>query len=148
MGFRYTFQKIVDLKTNEKTQAEWMLSTAIGRLQEEKKTLSELQASRNKLAEELMQQSERSTPVFMLRELQNYAVHLDQCIVRKSNDVHRANINVQKKQDVLTHKLLDEKVWLKSREKAKAQFQQEVLLQEQNELDEMATVRYAMRSRA
>lgn len=148
MGFQYAFQKIVDLKTNEKTQAEWMLSTAIGRLQEEKKTLSELQASRNKLAEELMHQSERSTPVFILRELQGYAEHLDQCIVRKNSDVHHANINVQKKQDVLTHKLLDEKVWLKSREKAKEQFQHEILLQEQNELDEMATVRYAMRSRS
>ncbi|MMZ70906.1 hypothetical protein D1872_340920 [compost metagenome] len=51
------------------------------------------------------------------------------------------------KKVVLTDKMLDEQVWLKAREKAKVRFQQELLLQEQNELDEMATVRFAMRAR-
>lgn len=37
MRFHYTFQKVVDLKGNEKTQAEWMLSTALGELQAQEK---------------------------------------------------------------------------------------------------------------
>ncbi|MGV2795025.1 flagellar export protein FliJ, partial [Clostridium perfringens] len=35
MRFRYVYQKVVDLKSNEKTQAEWMLSAAVGILQAE-----------------------------------------------------------------------------------------------------------------
>lgn len=43
--------------------------------------------------------------------------------------------------------MLDEKVWMEAREKAKMHFQQEMLLREQNELDEMATVRFAVKAR-
>ena len=35
MRFRYPLQKLVDLKTNQKEQAEWMLSEAIADLQRE-----------------------------------------------------------------------------------------------------------------
>lgn len=51
-----------------------------------------------------------------------------------------------KKQDQLSTKVLDEKVWLKAKDKAETQFQQSMILREQNELDEMATVRFAMKS--
>ncbi|MBE0343522.1 flagellar export protein FliJ, partial [Paenibacillus sp. 28ISP30-2] len=82
-----------------------------------------------------------------IQELQAYVNHLDQCITRKHRDVQYAQQNVQSKQTVLTDKMLDEQVWLKAREKANVKFQQEMLLREQNELDEMASVRFAMRAR-
>ena len=40
LSFRYSLQKIVDLKKNEKTQAEWILSHAMGVLQEEEHSLT------------------------------------------------------------------------------------------------------------
>ncbi|GIO66825.1 flagellar export protein FliJ [Paenibacillus sp. JTLBN-2024] len=147
MKFQYAFQKIVDLKTNEKTQAEWMLSSAIGRLQEEKKSLEELLESRERMAKQLQEAAERRAPVAKIREFQMYADHLQQCIAKKYSDVERADSNVQMKKHQLTRKMLDEQVWLKARDKAKSSFQQTMLLREQNELDEMATVRFAMRAR-
>ncbi|MDR9854541.1 flagellar export protein FliJ [Paenibacillus sp. VCA1] len=147
MKFQYAFQKIVDLKTNEKTQAEWMLSSAIGRLQEEKKSLEELLESREQMAKQLQEAAERRAPVSKIREFQMYADHLQQCIERKYSDVAQADSNVQMKKKQLSHKMLDEKVWLKARDKAKSSFQQNMLLREQNELDEMATVRFAMKAR-
>lgn len=147
MRFHYAFQNIVDLKSNEKSQAEWMLSTAIGKLQDEERSLCELQASHKQMTDQLQCDIENAASVAEIRGIHAYVDHLDQCIKSKHIDVHRANVVVIKNKDLLTNKMLDEKVWMKSREKQKDKFQHEMLLREQNELDEIATVRFAMSSR-
>ncbi|MNW23614.1 flagellar biosynthesis chaperone [compost metagenome] len=147
MKFRYSFQKVVDLKSNEKSQAEWMLSSAVGQLQCEEQTLQQLMAEQQRVFMGIQQAAEQCVSLSTIQELQSYINHLNQCIARKQMDVQHAQENVNSKKVVLTDKMLDEQVWLKAREKAKVRFQQELLLQEQNELDEMATVRFAMRAR-
>ncbi|MCJ8010603.1 flagellar export protein FliJ [Paenibacillus sp. KQZ6P-2] len=147
MRFQYAFQKIVDLKGNEKTQAEWMLSSAIGKLQAEEKSLGELLHNRERMASELQEAAERRAPVSKIQEFQMYVEHLEQCIEKKHSDVQQASVNVHMKKKHLSHKMLDEKVWLKARDKAKSSFQQSMLLREQSELDEMATVRFAMKAK-
>ncbi|MDT2194809.1 hypothetical protein [Paenibacillus larvae] len=42
MKFQYAFQQIVDLKENERSQAEWHLSEAIGLFNREQKNLLHL----------------------------------------------------------------------------------------------------------
>ncbi|ADM69723.1 MULTISPECIES: flagellar export protein FliJ [Paenibacillus] len=147
MRFQYSFQKVVDLKTNEKSQAEWLLSSAVGQLQAEEQTLTQLVGERNRVISAIQKAAEDCAPLSTIQELQAYVNHLDQCITRKHRDVQYAQQNVQSKQTVLTDKMLDEQVWLKAREKANVKFQQEMLLREQNELDEMASVRFAMKAR-
>lgn len=147
MKFRYAFQKIVDLKSNEKTQAEWMLSMAIGKLQAEEKSLGELMEMRDRMLDAQEEAALRSAPVAEIRNIQSYADYLDDCILKKRQDIRVAHVNVNQKQEQLTVRMLDEKVWLKAREKSKDKFRQESLLREQNELDEMATVRFAMNAR-
>ncbi len=146
MRFHYTFQKVVDLKGNEKTQAEWMLSSALGELQAQERSLDELNFQRNAMMLSLQTATEQSTPMVKIREMQEYVDYLDNCIARKHADISRAHQEVQKKQDQLSTKVLDEKVWLKAKDKAETLFQQSMILREQNELDEMATVRFAMKS--
>jgi flagellar FliJ protein len=146
MRFHYTFQKVVDLKGNEKTQAEWMLSSALGELQAQEKSLDELLAQRNTLMSSLQSAAEQKTPMAKLREMQDYVDYLDKCIARKHSDISRAHREVLNKQENLSTKVLDEKVWLKAKDKAQTAFQQNMNLREQNELDEMATVRFAMKS--
>lgn len=146
MRFHYTFQKVVDLKGNEKTQAEWMLSSALGELQAQERSLDELTYQRSTLMLSLQNATEHKTPMAKIREMQEYVDYLDHCIARKHSDIKRAHQEVQSKQDQLSTKVLDEKVWLKARDKAEMLFQQSMILREQNELDEMATVRFAMKS--
>jgi flagellar protein FliJ len=146
MRFYYTFQKVVDLKGNEKTQAEWMLSTALGELQAQEKSLEELLAQRSEVVFSLQSSAQQSTSMVKIREMQDYVDYLDHCIARKHADINRAQQEVQHKQDQLSTKVLDEKVWLKAKDKAQLLFQQSMNLREQNELDEMATVRFAMKS--
>ncbi|WP_410515011.1 flagellar export protein FliJ [Paenibacillus sp. BR2-3] len=146
MRFHYTFQKVVDLKGNEKTQAEWMLSTALGELQAQEKSLDELLVQRNEVIFSLQSSAEQRTSMIKIREMQDYVDFLDKCIARKHAEINRAHQEVQHKQDQLSTKVLDEKVWLKAKDKAQQLFQQSMNLREQNELDEMATVRFAMKS--
>ncbi|GIO96318.1 hypothetical protein J14TS5_14040 [Paenibacillus lautus] len=147
MKFHYAFQKIVDLKSNEKTQAEWMLSSAIGKLQAEEKSLNELYEMRDQMYRAQQEVASRCVPVAEIRNIQVYAEYLEDCIERKRDDIRIAHVNVTKKQKVLSDKMLDEKVWLKARDKSQEKFRHESLLREQNELDEMATVRFAIKAR-
>ncbi|MFB5673594.1 flagellar export protein FliJ [Paenibacillus terreus] len=147
MKFQYSFQKVVDLKSNEKSQAEWMLSSALGKLQSEEQTLQQLISEKERVSHAIQSAAEACVPLSSIQQLQAYIGHLEQCIERKNKDVEHAQMNVQSKQSILTDKMMDEQVWLKAKEKAKARFQKELLLHEQNELDELASVRYAMRAR-
>lgn len=146
MKFRYHFQKVVDLKSNEKTQAEWMLSTAIGKLQTEEEHLIQLLNDRSNLVGIIQSATENTASVNSLQEMRRYVHHLDECISRKNSDVKHAQVNVQRNQTFLNGKMIDEKVWLGARDKAKIKFQQEMLLREQNDLDEMATVRFGAKA--
>ncbi|MBP1156007.1 MULTISPECIES: flagellar export protein FliJ [unclassified Paenibacillus] len=142
MRFRYTFQKIVDLKTNEKTQAEWVLSQAIVKLREEESSLDRLENAKQEMQEELYKVSGTRTTVSNLMLLQSFVDHIDVCIKDKHQDLSTAKTNVQIKQDDLTGKMLEEKVWTKAKEKAYQKFSSGVLKIEQDQLDEMATSRY------
>ncbi|MCP3772799.1 flagellar export protein FliJ [Paenibacillus sp. MZ04-78.2] len=142
MRFRYTFQKIVDLKTNEKTQAEWMLSEAIGKMHAEESSLAELEKAKCEMQEELHKSSSQVTTVSNLLMLQSYVNHIDGRIQLKHRDVQEAKTIVQLKQDDLTGKMLEEKVWTKAKERAFQHFSSEALKKEQNQLDEMATNRF------
>ncbi|RRJ65356.1 flagellar export protein FliJ [Paenibacillus oralis] len=147
MKFRYVYQKVLDLKSNEKTQAEWMLSAAVGELQSEQRSLEQLFEEQARTASAIQYEMENSASMQRLQELQRYMEYIEQSITRKLGDVKRAELNVEQKKTILNGKMRDEKVWLKAKEKAKEKFQHEMLLREQNELDEMATVRFAMRAR-
>ncbi|MEC0139453.1 flagellar export protein FliJ [Paenibacillus macerans] len=147
MKFRYVYQKVLDLKSNEKTQAEWMLSAAVRELQSEQRSLEQLFEEQARTASAIQDEMENSASMLKLQELQRYMEYIEQSIARKLGDVKRAELNVEQKKSILNGKMLDEKVWLKAKEKAKEKFQHEMLLREQNELDEMATVRFAMRAR-
>ncbi len=147
MNFQYNFQKVVDIKSSAKNQAEWLLSSAIGELQAEEQSLDQLLEDQNRTLEAINQATEQSSPALELQNLQRYVVYLDQAIARKITDVRKAQLNVDHKKLHLTEKMVDEKVWMQAKEKAKTKFMHEHMLREQNALDEMATVRFVMQSR-
>ncbi|MBD0380356.1 flagellar export protein FliJ [Paenibacillus sedimenti] len=142
MKFRYSFQQIVDLKNNERTQAEWILSEAIGQLRNEETNLHGLCEEKAKLHNQMADASGNSVMISEMLLLQNYMNHLDQQIMRKHQDIQKAQHVVEKKQEHLSERMIDEKVWTKAREKAYHQFQSFVAKKEQEALDEMATNRF------
>lgn len=144
MTFKYGFQKIVDLKSNEKTQAEWFFSSAIGALRLEEQSLSMLQEEKKRLHDDMVNEAVGRTSVSELLVHQTYIQHIDRQIRRKTKDVQSAKHNVSVKQEQLVHKTIEEKIWFQARDKAKQAFTALELKKEQEELDDIAITRYKM----
>jgi flagellar FliJ protein len=140
--FKYAFQKIVDLKANEKTQAEWVLSEAIGKVREEESFMSVLCSEKDGLQEQLHTVSAGKTTISEIMMLQQFVDQVSNRIVLKNNDLQQAKRVVVTKQDVLAGKVLEEKIWSKAKDKAHQSFTATVLKKEQEQLDEMATNRF------
>jgi flagellar protein FliJ len=141
-SFRYSFQKVVDLKTSEKTQAEWTLSSAIGALTEEELSLELLRAKQREWESKLHEATRIAVPLSELQVIQHYLDHLVACITSKLKDVLQAQKAVEQSRLKLSDKMKDEKVWLKAKDHARDRFQHATQIKEQNELDELASVRF------
>lgn len=144
MKFRFPFQKIVNLKSNEKTQAEWMLAEAIGKLREEEGMLEALKAEQERQFTRLAQLSGQPTPISEIRFIQHYIESLEHKIEEKRQDIRRAQGEVDERKQALLAKMRDEKIWLKAREKAFVKFTAAVLKREQSEIDEIAVTRFTL----
>lgn len=142
MGFHYSFQQIVNLKVSERTQAEWYLVESLGRLRSEEHSLHELQQLKAELGDKMIHASSEAVSISYLNLLQEYSDYLDQQILQKQKDVLEAKQVVAKKQEVLSNKMMDEKVWNKARDKAYREYVAVMQKREQNMLDEIATTRY------
>lgn len=145
MRFRFPLQKIVDLKGNEKTQAEWLLSQALSKLRDEELNLMELNNEIAMQHTQLIRSSEKPTPLMDIQYIQEYIVHLERRIELKQADVQQARVNVQGKQSILMDRSVDEKVWVKAREKAFNVFTATSLKKEQQDMDELASSRHLIR---
>lgn len=142
MKFQYSFQKIVDLKNNEKTQAEWLLSEAIHRLQHEESSLEDLLSLKQNIQDRMTEASQSAT-ISELQLYQEYVIFINEKIELKHVDVRKAQNHVVDKQEHLTVKMLDEKIWSKAREKEYTNFRAISLKKEQDQIDEMASIRYS-----
>lgn len=140
--FRYPYQKIVDLKSSEKTQAEWLLAAAVGKLQQEEQLLGKLLAERAAWLERMQSEAGAGANLAELQLMQTYVDYLDSAIAKKEEDVRLARQEKQRRQETLADRMVDEKVWLKAKEKSFLNFKHEEQRREQNELDEIAAVRF------
>jgi flagellar FliJ protein len=140
--FNYSFQKIVDLKNNEKTQAEWLLSKAIVKVREEESFISDLCLEKDGLHEQLHTVSVGKTTISEIMMLQQFVDQVNHQIVLKNKDLLQAQQVMVSKQDVLAGKMLEEKIWSKAKDRAQQKFNTVMLKKEQEQLDEMATNRF------
>lgn len=147
MKFKYPLQKIVDLKGSEKSMAEWEYAAALGKLRTEEERFEELRRHREETMRRLAEQTLRPTPLAEIQRLQSEIEWLDQRMKHQRAEVRKAEELSALRQRKLADKMVDEKVWLKARDKAYEQFRSETLAREQNELDEMAIMRAAASAR-
>ena len=147
MKFRYPLQKIVDLKGSEKSMAEWEYAAALGKLRTEEERFEELRRHREETMRRLAEQTLRPTPLAEVQRLQSEIEWLDQRMKHQRAEVRKAEELSALRQRKLADKMVDEKVWLKAREKAHERFRSEALAREQNELDEIAVMRAAASAR-
>ncbi|WP_415782728.1 flagellar export protein FliJ, partial [Cohnella lubricantis] len=141
MRFRYPLQKIVDLKSSEKSMAEWEYASALSKLRAEQERLEELRLEKEKTERHMAELALRPTPLSEIMRLQQHVEWLDGRMKSQSAEVRRAEDQTAQRRTRLTSKMVDEKVWLNARDKARERCRAEWLAREQNELDEMAIMR-------
>lgn len=141
MKFQYSFQKVLDVKSNEKKQTETMLAQAIAELVEAERTLAELEEERRKVLERLNEDALRGQAMAGLIAGQQYVDFLDDSISRTVRRLREAERKAEEVRGMLLERSVEEKVWQKAKEKAYEDFRIQAERQHQNELDEIATVR-------
>jgi flagellar FliJ protein len=142
MRFRYKLQKIVDLKSNQKAQAEWMLSMAMSKMKLEEQSLEELERTRRSLMDSMQEAAAATTSAAELTMLQAYLQHIDLLIERKLQELKLARQEVVERSDQLVARMKDEKIWHKARERSLNAFIADYNRREQTVMDEIASVRY------
>lgn len=142
MRFTYPFQKIVDLKLNEKKLAESVLSQAVGVLASKEQQLSSVQAEKLRVQEQLAVGAGTSLSVSELTMKQQYVNFLEERIRTTQTEVRSAEHQVETRRVELSEKTIDQKVWMKAREKAFLSHQHEVGKRTQNELDDIVSARW------
>ena len=140
--YRYAYQKIVDLKSSEKTQAEWLLAEAVGKLDQEERTLARLQEERSAWLDRMQTEAEDGASLAEIQMMQAYVEYLDAAIRKQQENVRRALAEKERCRAVLADRMIDEKVWLKAKERDFLHFRLAQQRSEQNELDEIASVRF------
>ncbi len=138
MRFKYPLQKVVNLKKTEKTNAEMLLARSLGHLRLVEMTLSELEQEWEEIQQMLVDTAQSPFTVTQLITIQGYLDYLEQCIQRKRIEAQQAVEDVKQKQVHLTEKTVDEKVWLKTKERAYQKYMTVMQRKEQYELDEIA----------
>jgi flagellar protein FliJ len=141
MRFAYPLQKIVDLKANEKKQAESVLSQAIAKLTEEERMRDELISSKRSFQEHIVGQTANSLPISQLMLVQQYIDHLDEQLQRSEKKIVLAQEHVEQRREHLKDRMIDQKVWDKAREKAYTAHVAQVEKESQKTLDDLAITR-------
>lgn len=139
--FRYSFQKILDLKTNEKDRALQAFGESLNRLSRAEVTLQNLMRKKDEILLSLQYQKETNISTYLT--YQEYLSKLDREIVQCMQKLELAKQDSERKQQMLRARTTDEKIWRNLREKAYESHREEMLRQEQIELDEAASLQYS-----
>ncbi|HZG84399.1 flagellar export protein FliJ [Paenibacillus sp.] len=141
MKFVYPFQKVLDVKTNEKKEAESRLAEAFGALREAESELREAAGEKERAQTRLAEEALGALAMAEVIASQRYIDYLDERIKAAERKMREAERRVAELRERLTDKSMDEKIWLNAKDKALAEHRKEAERRLQHELDEMATAR-------
>lgn len=141
MTYRFPLQRVLDVKEKEKQQAQQDLGVSLKKQHDVEEKMTALSEKRTTIQEHMIQQS-RGCKALELHDQQRYITHLDRQIVLLQNNLLQTKKEVEKNQGVLMEKSKEEKIWQEWKQEMFTRHQQVALKQEQEMLDEMASIRY------
>lgn len=140
--FHYSFQKILDLKENEKEFAQVQMAEAIKKQEESLRKSSEIYQKINEVENLKKQKQQDGVNIFELRMLEMYIDQLKEQLLSAEHELAQTENNVLRTQSHLRVKVQEEKTWLNLKNQKQSQFDEKVRLSEQSFFDEMATTRF------
>lgn len=141
LKFKYSYQRVLDLKTREKEAAQAQVAQAMRKLEKAEQTARELSAQLEREENKLWAVGQ-SISISEIRNRVTYIEHLRRQMMQQQLAVRMASRQVQQKQNILDEKVKEEKKWSIHKEKLALQYLEERKRQEQLQLDELSAQRY------
>lgn len=146
--FDFRFQKILDLKENEKDVAQTQMAEAV-KQQEEGQRRNEAIYNKIHDVERLQdEKQQKGVPISELRMLETYIQQVQQQLVSSNHELEHLRKNVSKTQNHLQTKAQEEKTWEKLKQQKRLLFDEKAKVSEQNFFDELASTRFYRNSQA
>lgn len=146
--FNFRFQKILDLKENEKGFAQIQMADAI-KLQEAGYLRNEAIYKKIIDAEHLVKaKQEDGVNISELRMLITYIQQLQEQLLASNRELELLQSNVARTQTQLQRKAQEEKTWDNLKQQKHSQFVEHAKTTEQNFFDELASTRFYRTSQA
>lgn len=140
--FNFRFQKILDIKGNEKGFAQIQMADA---MKEEEVGYQKKEAIYNKLLDaELLKKEKQQEGVNIseLRMMMDYIQQLQDQLVMSNRELERLQNNVKKSQNNLQEKAQEEKTWDNLKQQKLILFEEQIKAEEQIFFDEIASTRF------
>jgi flagellar protein FliJ len=140
--FNFRFQKILDLKENEKEFAQIQMADAI-KLQEDGYKKNEAIYHKLHEAEQLKKtKQKRGINISELRMLEDYIHQLQELSAITNRELNHLEVNVNRTQAQLQHKAQEEKTWGNLKQQELTLHKEKSKVEEQNFFDELASTRF------
>lgn len=140
--FHYPFQKILDLKENEKEFAQIQMAEAIKQQEASLRKSQEIYRKIIEIENEKKLKQQAGVNIFELRMLENYIDQLKEQLLSAELELAKTESNVTKTQSDLRLKVQEEKTWVNLKNQQRSQFEEKEKLLEQTFFDEMAANRF------
>ena len=140
--FDFRFQKILDLKDNEKDFAQVQMADAIKRHEEGRLKRETILGKISKVEQIITKKQQAGVNISELRELENYIEQLKTQLIFSQHELEQLQRNVTKTQSHLQLKSQEQKVWDNLKEQKRDQHIEETKVIEQNFFDELASTRF------
>ncbi|TAA72214.1 flagellar export protein FliJ [Planococcus salinarum] len=140
--FNFRFQKILELKENEKGFAQVQMADAI---KKEQAGHQKSRAITDKLVEAEQMKRKKQQGGINISELRMLEIYISQLQEQSSvtnRELEFLQGNVTRTQNQLQQKAQEEKTWGNLKEQELARFQEEKKVEEQNFFDELASARF------
>lgn len=140
--FNFRFQKILDIKGNEKGFAQIQMADA---MKQEEVGYQKKEAIYNKLLDaELLKKEKQQEGVNIseLRMMMDYIQQLQDQLVMSNRELERLQNNVKKSQNNLQEKAQEEKTWDNLKQQKLILFEEQIKAEEQIFFDEIASTRF------
>lgn len=141
MKFKFSYQKVLDVKEKEQELAKQEYGTSKLRQLELQEEIDGLELVKEEVFNQYNEVNRKA--VWEILEVQQEINHVSQKMKRLENQSQQMFQEVEQKHQVLIEKTQETKMWTQWKAKSKDIFQKELDRREQAMLDEMAVLRYS-----
>jgi len=146
--FNFRFQKILNVKENEKDFAQVQMADAMKRQEQGHKKNETIYNKIIDMERIKKEKQQVGINISELRMLEKYIQQLQEQMISANREMEHLQTNVSRTQSHLQKKAQEEKTWGNLKQQEQTQYKEQSKVAEQNYFDELASTRFYRTSKA